>query len=214
MIRLTPDELERRRRAKVGRILTGAAALVLMIFSAVLPNVMVQAAMILPGRSLIPASHFFLIANPTAEAFSGAKSVADAGLGIGVTYLGLAFQQIGLLTGLLSFWVLMVEDVGRWTRRLVLFSAVFLLLGASTVILGYQLLNSAGIPTLLGYAWLPTLLAGLIMIIGGRLAVSAWFLRGFGRSRKSSSPNDVRGDPQAYPQVWRNHKVVIPVGSP
>jgi hypothetical protein len=179
MIRLTPEEFERRRRAKFGRIVMGIAALVLMISSAVLPNVMVQAAMILPGRSLIPASHFFLIANPTAEAFSGAKSVADAGLGIGVTYLGLAFQQIGLLTGLLSFWVLMVEDVGRWTRRLVLFSAVFLLLGASTVILGYQLLNSAGIPTLLGYAWLPTLLAGLIMIIGGRLArkrlVSTWF---------------------------------------
>jgi hypothetical protein len=179
MIRLTPDELERRRRAKVGRILTGAAALLLMILSAVLPNVMVQAAMVLPGRSLIPASHFFLIANPNAVAFSGAKSVADAGLGISVTYLGLALQQIGLLTGLASFWVLMVEDVGRWTRRLVLFSGVSLLLGASTVILGYQLLNGAGIPTLLGYAWLPTLLAGLIMIIGGRLArkrlVSTWF---------------------------------------
>jgi hypothetical protein len=135
--------------------------------------------MVLPGRSLIPASHFFLIANPNAEAFSGAKSVADAGIGISVTYLGLALQQIGLLTGVASFWVLMVEDVGRWTRRLVLVSGVSLLLGASTVILGYQWLNSAGIPTLLGYAWLPTLLAGLIMIIGGRLArkrlVSTWF---------------------------------------
>jgi hypothetical protein len=60
-----------------------------------------------------------------------------------------------------------------------LVSGVSLLLAASTVILGYQLLNSVGIPTLLGYAWLPTLLAGLVMIIGGRLArkrlVSTWF---------------------------------------
>src|SRR5512133_219906 len=179
MYRLTPEDLGRRRRAQVGRTAMGVSALLLMIMSAVVPHIMVAAAMVLPGRSLIPASHFFLIANPNAEAFSGAKSVADAGMGISVTYLGLAFQQIGLMTGVASFWVLMVEDVGRWTRRLVLVSGVSLLLAASTVILGYQLLNSVGIPTLLGYAWLPTLLAGLVMIIGGRLArkrlVSTWF---------------------------------------
>ena len=58
-----------------------------------------------PGRSLIPASRFFLIANPNAEAFQSATSVADAGMGISFTYLGLAFQQIGLITGLASFWV-------------------------------------------------------------------------------------------------------------
>ena len=179
MVRLTPDELERRRRAQLGRTITGVSALVLMILSAVLPNIMVQAATVLPGRSLIPASHFFLIANPNAEAFSAAKSVADAGMGISITYLGLAFQEIGLITGLASFWVLIVEDVGRWTRRLVMVSGVSLLLGASTVVLGHQLLTNAGVPTLLGYAWLPTLLAGLIMVIGGRLArkrmVSTWY---------------------------------------
>ena len=83
------------------------------------------------------------------------------------------------ITGIVSFWVLIVEDVGRWTRRLVMVSGVSLLLGASTVVLGYQLLNNAGVPTLLGYAWLPTLLAGLIMVIGGRLArrrlVTTWY---------------------------------------
>ncbi len=179
MIRLTPEEIERRRRAKIGRIVMGVSALLLMIMSAVLPNVMVQAATIVPGRSLIPASHFFLVANPNAEAFSGARSVADVGLGISITYLGLAFQQLGLLTGFLSFWVLIVEDVGRWVRRLVMLSGISLLLGASTVILGYQLLNSVGVPTVLGYAWLPTLGAGLIMVVGGRLArrrlISTWY---------------------------------------
>ena len=111
--------------------------------------------------------------------FLGARSVADAGLGISITYLGLAFQQLGLLTGFLSFWVLIVEDVGRWVRRLVMLSGISLLLGASTVILGYQLLNSVGVPTVLGYAWLPTLGAGLIMVVGGRLArrrlISTWY---------------------------------------
>jgi hypothetical protein len=179
MIRLTPEELERRRRAQFGRTIMGISALVLMLASAVLPHIMVQAATMLPGRSLIPASRFFLIANPNAEAFSGATSVADAGIGISMSYVGLAFHQVGLLTGLASFWVLMVEDVGRWTRRLVMVSGVSLLLGASTVVLGYQLLSNAGIPSLLGYAWLLALLAGLIMVIGGRLArkrlVSTWY---------------------------------------
>jgi hypothetical protein len=47
-------------------------------------------------------------------------------------------------------------------------------------VLGYQLLTHVGVPTLLGYAWMPTLLAGLIMVVGARLArarlVSTWFL--------------------------------------
>jgi hypothetical protein len=179
MVRLTTDELERRRRAQFGRTVMGVSALLLMVMSAVLPHVMVEAATVVPGRSLIPASRFFLIANPNAEAFQEATSVAAAGLGISITYLGLAFQQVGLLTGLASFWVLIVQDVGRWTRRLVMVSGVSLLLGASTVVFGQQLLTKAGVPTFLGYAWLPTLLAGLIMIIGGRLArkrmVSTWY---------------------------------------
>jgi hypothetical protein len=58
-------------------------------------------------------------------------------------------------------------------------SGVSLLLSASTVVLGYQLLTNAGVPSLLGYAWLPTLLAGLIMVVGGRLArrrlVATWY---------------------------------------
>jgi hypothetical protein len=182
MIRLGSDELERRRRAQFGRTIMGVSALLLMITSAVLPHVMVQAATLVPGRSLIPASRFFLIANPNAEAFQGATSVAAVGVGISITYLGLAFHQIGLITGIASFWVLIVEDVGRWTRRLVMVSGVSLLLSASTVVLGYQLLTNAGVPSLLGYAWLPTVLAGLIMVVGGRLArrrlVSTWYWEG------------------------------------
>ena len=73
MIRLTTDELERRRRAQFGRTIMGVSALLLMIMSAVLPHVMVQAATVVPGRSLIPASRFFLIANPNAEAFRGRR---------------------------------------------------------------------------------------------------------------------------------------------
>jgi hypothetical protein len=182
MIRLTSEEIERRRRAQFGRTVMGISALLLMLASVVVPHVMVQAATVVPGRSLLAASHFFLVANPNAEAFSDARSVADAGIAISVTYLGLAFHQVGLITGLASFWVLMVEDVGRWTRRLVLVSGVSLVLSASTVLLGYQLLTNFGVPSLLGYAWLPALSAGLIMLIGARLArkrlVTTWYWEG------------------------------------
>ncbi len=45
--------------------------------------------------------------------------------------------------------------------------------------MGYLLLNNAGIPALLGIAWLPTLVAGILMLLGGTNAkkrlVSTWF---------------------------------------
>jgi hypothetical protein len=48
------------------------------------------------------------------------------------------------------------------------------------VVFGFQQLGVAGVPTVLGLAWLPTLLAGLTMIIGARVArgrlSSTWFL--------------------------------------
>ena len=124
MIRLTSEALERRRRAQFGRTILGVSALLLMITSVVVPHFLVEAATVVPGRSLISATRFFLIANPNAEAFQGATSVARVGMGISITYLGLAFQEIGLITGLASLWVLIVEDVGRWTRRLVMVSGV------------------------------------------------------------------------------------------
>jgi hypothetical protein len=61
-------------------------------------------------------------------------------------------------------------------------SGVSLVLSASTVLLGYQLLTNFGVPSLLGYAWLPALSAGLIMLIGARLArkrlVTTWYWEG------------------------------------
>ncbi len=48
------------------------------------------------------------------------------------------------------------------------------------MVFGFQQLGVAGVPTVLGLAWLPTLLAGLTMIIGARVArgrlSSTWFL--------------------------------------
>ena len=178
MVRLASDELERRRRAQFGRTIMGVSALLLMITSAVLPHVIVEAATLVPGRSLIPASRFFLIANPNAEAFQG-RRVSPPRVWGSASPTSARIPPGRSIAGIASFWVLIVEDVGRWTRRLVMVSGISLLLSASTVVLGYQLLTNAGVPSLLGYAWLSTLTAGVIMVIGGRLArkrlVTTWY---------------------------------------
>ena len=93
MIRLTPEALERRRRAQFGRTVMGVSALLLMIMSAIVPHVLVEAATVVPGRSLIPATRFFLIANPNAEAFLGATSVAAAGMGSALPTSALPFRR-------------------------------------------------------------------------------------------------------------------------
>ena len=49
MVRLATDDLERRRRAQFGRTVMGISALLLMIMSAVLPHVMVEAATVVPA---------------------------------------------------------------------------------------------------------------------------------------------------------------------
>src|SRR3954452_20010929 len=86
-----------------------------MVLSAILPHIGVQA-FDAYGRSLIGASRFFVAAQPGAEGFGGTDPGAVA-LALDVTYLGLAAQQLGLLGGLGSFWVLASAGIGRWVRR-------------------------------------------------------------------------------------------------
>jgi len=180
MILPTEEMVAARRRGYLRRAPFGLLALGLIIASVTVPHVMVEAAMIYPGRSLISASRFFLTATPGGEAFSGGTSSGAIGFGLSVTYLGLALHQVGALIGIGTFWVLIAEDVGRWVRRFAMISGVLLTMSAATVVFGFQQLGVAGVPTVLGLAWLPTLLAGLTMIIGARVArgrlSSTWFL--------------------------------------
>jgi hypothetical protein len=180
MILPTAEMAAARRRGYLRRAPFGLLALALIIASVTAPHVMVEAATIYPGRSLISASRFFLTATPGGEAFSGATSYGAIGFGISVTYFGLALQQVGALMGIGTFWVLIAEDVGRWVRRFAMASGILLTLSSATVVFGFQQLWVAGVPTLLGVAWLPTLLAGLTMMIGARVAKgrlsSTWFM--------------------------------------
>ena len=180
MIPPDPVYLAERRRGFQRRGVLAGVAFALIVVSGLVPHIGVVGAPISPGRSLIGASRFFLTANPNADGFhTETASVATVGFGISMSYLGLALHQIGLLAGLASFWVLLVEDVGRWIRRLAMVAGVFLLISSATVVFGYQVLRSAGIPSTLGVAWILALLAGLVLTIGAwaarRRLVSTWY---------------------------------------
>ena len=174
-----PEALAASRRGYQRRGAVAVVVLVLMIASVVLPHVAVLEATVVPGRSLIAASNFFLNAQAGADGFAGGTSISAVALALNTTYLGLALQQIGLLLAAVSAWGLISEDVGRWIRRFAFAAGIALVLGSSTTVWGYLQLVNAGIPSLAGIAWLPTLLAGLILVFAARAArhrvVSTWF---------------------------------------
>ena len=70
------------------------------------------------GRSLFPASAFFLAAQAGGPAFGRVTDVDSLASGLNLAYYGLSFQHVGLLFGTAFCWVLAVPDVGRWVRRL------------------------------------------------------------------------------------------------
>jgi len=202
MDRPDPEAPAARHRGYQRRGAVAAVVLVLMIASVVLPHVAVLEATVVPGRSLLPASNFFLNAQASADGFAGGTSIGAVALALNTTYLGLALQQIGLLLAAVSAWGLILEDVGRWIRRLAFAAGVALVLGASTTMWGYLQLVNAGIPSLAGIAWLPTLIAGLILVFSARDARRRGSARGSGTAPDSSSPE---ARPQGYPPMWMNH---------
>lgn len=183
MILPTAESLERRRKSYQRRGVVCGVAFVLMVLSAVLPHVTVLAYQGPGGpfaRALFPSMRFFVAAVPTSEGFPAGVDRTTLGLGLVVTYLGLALQHLGLLFGVFTFWVLAAEDVGVWTRRCLLFAGIFFTLSAPTVITGYLLIRSTGVPIVTGVAWIFALATGLILAGGAlyarRRMDTKWFL--------------------------------------
>jgi hypothetical protein len=55
-------------------------------------------------------------------------------------------------------------------RRLVVVGGWCLTLSAPVVITSYRLMEAGGVSCYLGVAWVPALLAGVVLIVGGRMA--------------------------------------------
>jgi hypothetical protein len=165
----TREALERRRRGYQRRGVVCGLFFLFLVAASLAPHVGIRAAEGVAGRSLISATRFFIKADANAPAFA-ATNIGEVAAGINVTYLGFAMQQVGSLIGLFVFFALAADSIGRWTRRGMLVSGLLLTLSAPTVVFGYLLLQSGGVPSYVGVAWFCTLAAGLIMLIGGHEA--------------------------------------------
>ena len=178
MITPSDQEVEARRRGVIRRVPWVVALVLLMAASVVAPTIGVRVATEF-GRSLFPASAFFLAAQAGGPGFGTVTDVDSFASGLNLAYYGLSFQHLGLLLGAAFCWVLVVADVGRWVRRLALVGGWCLSISAPVLIIAYQLIEGGGVAAYLGGAWVFSLLAGLLLIVGARRAKarldSTWY---------------------------------------
>jgi hypothetical protein len=167
----TAEEVEARRRGIVRRVPSLVLLVLLMAASIVTPHIGVRVATEF-GRSLFPASNFFLQAEAGGPGFGHVTDVDSLASGLNLAYYGLSFQHLGLLLGVAFCWVLAVPDVGRWVRRFALLGGWCLSISAPVVIIAFQLIEGGGVAAYLGVAWVFSLLAGLVLIVGARKAKS------------------------------------------
>ena len=178
MVLVTEEARERRRRGYQRRGVVCAVVFVLLVVSMLVPHIGAEGAAGV-GRSMFPASQFFLFADITSGGFGFELEPVAAASGINLAYYGLSFQHVGLVLGFFTFWSLAAESVGRWTRRGLLIAGWLLALSAPVLLSAHQLLEAGGIPAHLGWAWAVCLVAGIIMILGARAAKdrldSTWY---------------------------------------
>jgi hypothetical protein len=166
----TEEALQRRRRGYQRRGAVCALVLALMVVGTLVPHIGVQAADGLFGRSLFPASYFFLFADADSGGFGPNVDVPGTSAGLSLAYYGLSLQHVGLVLGLFTVWALAAENVGRWIRRGLLVAGWFFALSAPVIMTAYRVLEGAGVASYLGYGWAVCLVTGVIMILGARVA--------------------------------------------
>lgn len=144
----------------------GLVVAILLLTSTVLPHIALEGAG--GPRSLLPTALYFL--NVDASAAVGlAVNQALLGSGFNVAYLGLGLQQLGLALAAVSVWIVFGGDeVNRWLWRMMVVAAWMLALSGPLVLLGWFLIESSGVPALLGVAWLAALAAGALLLVLAR----------------------------------------------
>ena len=179
MIMLSEEARQQRRRGYQRRGVVCALAFGLMVAGTLVPHIGVKAADGLFGRSLFPASYFFLFADADSGGFGPNVNVPATAAGLDLAYYGLSLQHVGLVLGLFTVWALAAESVGRWTRRGLLVAGWMFALSAPVIMTAFRILEGAGVDSYLGYGWAVSLVTGIIMIIGARVARarldSTWF---------------------------------------
>jgi hypothetical protein len=136
---------------------------VLVILSATVPNITLLGSD--NGRWLLPTAQFFL---GVQAPYVPANDYGMLDLGLNITYLGLALNEGGVFLAVLTLWILATNDMNKWLFRIVVILGWMLALSVPLVLNGWILMLIAGAPAILGWAWLPTLAAGLAVIIFAR----------------------------------------------
>jgi hypothetical protein len=139
----------------------------LLLLSLVLPHVHITGGP-QPGNSLLLSAYYFL--NASSDDFGPPALSGRLGLGFNVVYLGLGLHQLGLLLSAASFWSLWPDEVNRHIYRLLVIGGWLLAFGAPFVLWGWYLIDTAGVPASLGWAWLPLLVSGISITVAARRA--------------------------------------------
>lgn len=132
----------------------------LIVLSALVPNMTLVGAV--HGRWLVPTAQFFLAVQAP---YVPATNPDLVDLGLNITYLGLALNEGGVFLAVLTLWTLATNDMNRWLFRIVVVLGWMLAISVPLVLNGWIMMLIAGAPAVLGWAWLPTLAAGLAVII-------------------------------------------------
>ena len=133
---------------------------VLIVLSATLPNITLLGAD--NGRWLVPTAQFFL---GVQAPYVPANDPGLVDLALNITYLGLALNEGGVFLAVLTLWTLATNDMNQWLFRIVIILGWMLAISVPLVLNGWIMMLIAGAPAVLGWAWLPTLAAGLAVII-------------------------------------------------
>jgi len=137
-----------------------------LLASMLLPHIALEGAG--GPRSLLPTALYFL--NVDAAAATGMPvHLTLLDLGFDLTYLALGMQQFGLALAAVSVWIVFGGDeVNRWLWRMMVVAAWLIMLSGPLVLLGWLLIETSGMPALLGVAWLAALVAGALLLVLGR----------------------------------------------
>lgn len=132
----------------------------LVVLSVVVPNLTLVGSG--ADRWLLPTSQLFLIVQAK---YVPATDYGLLDLALNLTYLGLALNEGAVLLAVLTLWTMATNDMNRWLFRIVVILGWMLAISVPLVLTGWILMLIAGAPASLGWAWLPTLAAGLATII-------------------------------------------------
>jgi len=140
---------------------------VLLLLSLVLPHVTLRGVRDY-GSSLLLSGFYFL--HVSAAEFGPPADQAQLSLGFNVLYLGFGLHEGGLLLSAATFWSVWPDEINRWIYRLLVIGAWLLALSPPFVILGWLLIENAGVPADLGLAWITLLISGVALVLAARRA--------------------------------------------